>query len=188
MALRGRCACGAVRYTLAADPLIVHACHCRDCQRLTGSAFVVNLWIEADLVDALGAAPRSFRLKGGSGRPHDVFFCGRCATHLWSRYGTPGDSLFVRAGTLDDPSVVTPDVHIFARTKAPWVRLPAGVPAFRKFYRLADVWSRESLARLRRARARTRARDTSSRSSGTAASVRRTRGAPSASASGPRRR
>src|SRR5262245_14946883 len=146
--LAGGCACGAIRYAVTAPPLIVHACHCRNCQRITGSAFVVNLWIERKLVDVRGE-PRSFRLRGGSKKPHDVFFCGACGTTLWSLYHMVPNALFVRAGTLDDPSAVRPDVHIFTRTKLPWLALPPGVPAFTSFYRIAKVWSPESKARLR---------------------------------------
>jgi hypothetical protein len=149
MNLKGGCACGTIRYELTASPLIVHACHCRDCQRITGSAFVINLWIERNFVKA-GPGVKSFRLAGGSGKDHEVFFCESCGTYLWSRYqGAPGDALFVRAGTLDRPDAVTPDVHIFTRSKLPWLPLPDGVPAFKSFYRIDDVWSVESKERLR---------------------------------------
>ena len=153
MSLTGGCACGAVRYELSASPLIVHACHCRDCQRLTGSAFVINLWIEKEFVEA-NVAPKSFRLAGGSRRHHDVFFCDACGTYLWSRYQAAGNALFVRAGTLDDPRAVRPDVHIFTRSKLPWVEVPKGVPAFKTFYKIDEVWSEESRKRLGRNRAR----------------------------------
>jgi hypothetical protein len=151
MDLEGGCACGAIRYKLTGDPLIVHACHCRDCQRLTGSAFVTNIWIEKELVKATGFEPKTFRLTGGSGRFHDVFFCGACGTYLWSRYhGAPVDSLFVRAGTLDTPEAVRPDVHIFTRSKVPWLELPKEVPVFKEFYKFNEVWSERSLARIGR--------------------------------------
>ena len=151
----GGCACGAVRYELTERPLIVHACHCRDCQRVTGGAFVINLWVEARFVKATGAAPASFRLRGGSGKGHDVSFCAACGTYVWSRYHVvPGDCLFVRAGTLDDPAAVTPDVHLFTRTKVPWLALPEGARAFPGSYRIADVWPAESQERLARERAR----------------------------------
>jgi hypothetical protein len=85
-----------------------------------------------------------------------VFSCAACATAVWSRYHrAPGDSLFVRAGTLDTPDAVTPDVHIFTRSKLPWLDLPAGVPAFKSIYRIQNVWSAESRERLRRNLART---------------------------------
>lgn len=148
MDLKGRCACGAVRYKLTADPLIVHACHCRDCQRLTGSAFVINLWIEKQFVEADHALLKSYRMKGGSGQAHDVYFCGTCGTYLWSDYGAPGKSYFVRAGTLDQPEAVTPDVHIYTRSKLPWVVLPKGARAFQAFYNIKEVWPQASRERI----------------------------------------
>ena len=149
MSLQGGCACGAVRYNLAAAPLIVHACHCRDCQRITGSAFVINLWIEKRFVEAQGGELKSHRLEGGTGQPHEVFFCARCGTYLWSDYhGAPGASLFVRAGTLDNPDAVTPDVHIFTRSKLPWVILPKDARAFPTFYSIKEVWPAESRERV----------------------------------------
>ncbi len=147
----GGCACRAVRYRLTEEPLIVHACHCRDCQVLTGSAFVINLWIERRYVERSGAEPRSATLRAGSGQAHDVLFCDACSTTLWSRYhAPPGDTLFVRAGTLDDPAEVQPDVHIFTRSKLPWVALPEGARAFPAMYSdFAAVWPAERLARFR---------------------------------------
>ena len=106
MSLEGGCACGEIRYRLTAAPMIVHACHCRDCQRLTGGAFALNLWIERKFVEASGGEPVAFRVPpGSSGKPHDVFACGKCSTHLWSKYhAAPGDTVLLRAGTLDDPT------------------------------------------------------------------------------------
>jgi hypothetical protein len=150
MSREGGCVCGAVRYALTAEPMIVHACHCRDCQRVTGSAFVLNLWIEAKHVELRGAQPESHLVNGGSGNPHELYFCGTCGTYVWSDYRiVPGKCLFVRAGTLDDPSAVVPDAHIFTRSKLPWVRLPEGARAFESTYKRDEVWSPESLRRLR---------------------------------------
>ena len=147
----GGCACGAVRYKLAAPPLIVHACHCRDCQRQTGSAFVINLWIERRFVEASDAPLRSDLVTAGSGKPQEVFRCAKCGTALWSKYhAAPGDTVLLRAGTLDRPEAVKPDVHIFTRSKLPWLELPEGVPSFEAFYKLPDVWPPESMTRWQR--------------------------------------
>jgi len=151
MEREGGCACGKVRYKLIADPLIVNACHCRDCQRLTGSAFVVNIWIERRFVEADHSHLSSVVLTAGSGKPHEVFRCPDCGTALWSKYhAAPGDTLLLRAGTLDRPETIKPDVHIFTRSKVPWFDLPAGVPSFDGFYKIADFWPMESRERLRR--------------------------------------
>jgi hypothetical protein len=111
MNLEGGCSCGAIRYKLTNTPLIVHACHCRDCQRITGSGFVINIWIEKRFVEASGATPKSITLSGGTGKDHEAFFCANCGTYVWSRYAVApgGDALFVRAGrsTIPPPSSPT---------------------------------------------------------------------------------
>ena len=151
MNLEGGCACRMIRYKLTASPLIVHACHCRDCQRLTGGPFVINIWIERAFVETGDVAPKSFRLPAGSGKHHDVFFRENCGTTLWSSYQiAPGDALLVRAGTLDNAEAVTPDVHIFTRSKLPWLKLPQEVRVFDSIYKIDEVWSTESKERLRR--------------------------------------
>jgi hypothetical protein len=149
--LEGGCACGAIRYRLTNTPMIVHACHCRDCQKLTGSAFVINLWIERAFVDASGDEPIAFAVPPGpSGTLHEVFACAKCGTRLWSKYhSAPGDSVLLRAGTLDEPGAITPDVHIFTRSKVPWLELPADARVFDAYYRRSEVWPAESLARWR---------------------------------------
>jgi hypothetical protein len=148
-ALEGGCACGAVRYRLGSAAMFVHCCHCRDCQRQTGSAFVLNALIETDRVALLSGAPVAVAVPTDSGRPHEIFRCPECQTALWSDYGRRGVLRFVRVGTLDDPSALPPDVHIYTRSKLPWITLPAGVPAFEAFYDPAKLWPAESLARRR---------------------------------------
>ena len=152
MEQEGGCACGAIRYKLTAAPLIVHACHCRDCQRLSGSAFATNIWIERRFVVATGGERlRSMKVPAGSVKPQEIFRCPDCGTAIYSKYhAAPRDTLLLRAGTLDHPEAVTPDVHIFTRSKAPWLQLPAGVPAFESFYKLAEFWPEASRERLRR--------------------------------------
>jgi len=147
--LDGGCACGAVRYRLGSEPMFVHCCHCLDCQRQTGSAFVLNALIETDRVAVLSGAPAPVAVPTDSGRPHEIFRCPTCHTALWSDYGRRGVLRFVRVGTLDDPSALPPDVHIYTRTKLPWVALPAGVPAFEAYYDSAKLWPAASLARRR---------------------------------------
>ena len=145
----GGCACGAVRYRLKSKPMFINCCHCRDCQRQTGSAFVINAIIETGQIDVSSGKPQPVRVPTDSGRPHDIYRCPRCHTALWSDYGGRPKLRFVRAGTLDNPSALAPDAHIFTRSKLPWVGLPAGVPAFEVYYELDKLWSPESLARRR---------------------------------------
>ena len=148
----GGCAGGEIRYRMAADPMIVHCCHCRWCQRETGSAFVVNALIEADRVVVDKGDPESLVRPSQSGKGQTVWFCPTCRSVLWSNYAGAGPAVrFVRAGTLDDPARVTPDIHIFTESKQPWVIIPDGAKSVPEFYRFADFWPPESLARIKAA-------------------------------------
>jgi len=147
--LAGGCACGAVRYRMTSAPLFVHCCHCHDCQRQTGTAFVLNALIEADRVELQSGAVAAYAMPTDSGLPHDVFRCTGCGTAMWSEYGGRSTLRFVRVGTLDEPSRLPPDVHIYVRSKLPWVTLPADVPAFEAYYDSRKLWPAESLERRR---------------------------------------
>jgi hypothetical protein len=144
----GGCSCGAVRYRLTSDPLFVHCCHCLNCQRQTGSAFVINLLIEADRVESLAGAPQPVDVPRDDGSMQRIYRCPTCQVAVYSEYGRP-ELWFVRGGTLDDPAGVTPDVHIYTRSKLPWVTLPDGVPAFEVYYDSKALWPAASLERLR---------------------------------------
>ena len=143
----GGCACGAVRYRLTSEPLFVHCCHCLNCQRQTGSAFVINLLVEADRVEVTAGEPRPVEAPRDDGNAQRIHRCPACEVAVFSEYSRP-DVFFVRAGTLDDPASVAPDVHIYTRSKLPWVALPEGVPAFEEYYDSRTVWPAESLERL----------------------------------------
>jgi hypothetical protein len=145
--LEGGCSCETVRYRLTSDPLFVHCCHCLNCQRQTGSAFVINVLIEADRVEIATGEPESVEVPRDDDSTQEIFRCPECKVALYSRYTYPVVS-FVRAGTLDEPASVSPDVHIFTRSKLPWVVLPDGVPSFEIYYDTEALWPRESLDRL----------------------------------------
>ena len=145
----GRCGCGAVRYRLESPPMFVHCCHCRDCQRQTGSAFVLNALIETNRLTVLSGETAPHLMPTDSGRPHTVFRCTACGTAMWSEYGGAKPLRFVRVGTLEQPSALPPDVHIYTRSKLPWVALPEGVPAFEAYYDSKKLWPAASLERRR---------------------------------------
>ena len=149
----GGCTCGSVRYRMAVPPLFVHCCHCRWCQRETGSAFVINALIEADRIGLLSGELEIVNTPSESGEGQKIHRCPKCKIAVWSNYAGSGDAIyFLRVGTLDHPDKVPPDIHIFSSSKLPWVTLPADVPAVPEFYRLSDSWPAESLDRYRAAR------------------------------------
>jgi hypothetical protein len=101
----GGCTCGEVRYELTSDPLFVHCCHCRWCQRETGSAFALNAMIEADRVHLVKGKPALVNVPTLSGKGQKFARCPKCCIALWSNYAGAGDAIhFVRVGTLDPGS------------------------------------------------------------------------------------
>lgn len=155
--LTGGCACGGVRYRLAGQPIWVHCCHCTSCQRETGSAFAINAIIEADRVEVTAGSPVLVLTPSESGIGQTITRCPDCHVALWSVYGGRDALLFVRAGTLDEPGLIVPDIHIYTSSKLPWVAIPPGALAVPRFYDYGTTWPAEALERRRAAIARRRA-------------------------------
>ena len=144
----GGCTCRAVRYRMTSRPMFVHCCHCRWCQRETGTAFALNALIEADRVELLAGEPERVDTPSQSGKGQKIWRCPRCRVALWSNYSQAGDALrFVRVGTLDEPGRLPPDIHIYTASKQPWVVLPPDTPAVPEFYKAADTWPKETFER-----------------------------------------
>jgi len=147
--MEGGCTCRAVRYRMTTPPIFVHCCHCRWCQRETGTAFALNALIEADRVEILQGEPEVVNTPSLSGRGQRVTRCPACRIALWSNYGGGGDKVrIVRVGTLDDPDRCPPDIHIFTMSKQPWVVIPEGMTTVHEYYDMEKTWPKESWARL----------------------------------------
>ncbi len=144
----GGCACRRVRYRMASAPMFVNCCHCRWCQRETGTAFALNALVEADRVQVLQGEVEVVDTPSNSGKGQKISRCPTCRIALWSNYSGAGDKIrFVRVGTLDEPDRCPPDAFIFTESKQPWVVLPPGTPAFAGFYDRDALWPKKSLER-----------------------------------------
>lgn len=145
----GGCTCGQVRYRICGSPLFVHCCHCTKCQTESGSAFALNALIEADRVQTISGAAEPIMTPTESGRPQQVWRCPSCKVALWSKYAGAGDLVsFVRVGTLDNRGAIEPDLHIYTRSKLPWVCLPEKCLAVEAYYDRKAYWPEASLRRL----------------------------------------
>lgn len=146
--IEGGCDCKAVRYQLLTKPLFVHCCHCRWCQRESGAAFALNAMVEADRVVQVGIAPELVNTPSASGQGQMIARCPTCRIAVWSHYAGSGPVLtFVRVGTLDNPDLLPPDIHIFTTSKQPWVQLGPDTPAVPEYYDRDSHWPAEALAR-----------------------------------------
>jgi hypothetical protein len=152
--MRGKCYCGTVTYKMEADPIFVNCCHCRDCQTLSGSAFAVNIMIEAENIQVSSSTKPITKSDGRAGREAQdakSMHCPTCGTMLFATHSSFGDNLvFVRAGTLEEADKITPTAHFFTRSKHPWVILPEGVPAFDALPTAEDgpLWTEEAKKRI----------------------------------------
>jgi hypothetical protein len=149
-AVTGSCVCNLVRYRLLTSPLFVYACHCADCQKATGSAFGFFLNIELFNIQIISpTAPVTVsREKKNPGVRVQQVVCPRCRTELWSSSWVGPVMCDVRVGTLDFPSLMEPDLHIFVDSKLDWMRLPEGAKTTPKDYDLREYWPKSSLKRL----------------------------------------
>jgi len=148
----GGCTCRQVRYRMHRAPLFVHCCHCRWCQRETGSAFALNGLVEACEVTLLQGAVEVVDTPSNSGRGQRIARCPNCKVAVWSNYSGAKDAIhFVRIGTLDNPDAFPPDIHIFTSSKQSWVNLESGAPAVAEYYDRLEFWPAESVARYRKA-------------------------------------
>lgn len=144
----GGCDCGSIRYRLESAPLFVHCCHCRWCQRETGTAFALNAMIEAGRVTTLNGEPECVGTPSNSGKGQKIWRCPTCRIAVWSNYAGAGDVIrFVRVGTLDDPDRYPPDIHIFTSSKQPWVAIPDEHATVERYYDRKAHWPAASLER-----------------------------------------
>jgi hypothetical protein len=147
--LEGGCTCGELRYRLTRSPMIVHGCHCRWCQRETGTAFALNAMIETESVELLNGHPEMVNTPSNSGKGQKIIRCPSCRIAVWSHYAGAGELLsFIRVGTLDNPDALPPDIHIFTASKQPWVILPPETPAFEAYYQRSEQLPETVLERL----------------------------------------
>lgn len=128
--ISGGCLCGAVRYELAGDLGPAGYCHCEDCRRVSGSAFGVSVRVAAAAFRIVAGSPKSFTKSGDSGRPVTRCFCGDCGSPLYTLPPLHPDVVFIKAGSLDDPSVVRPNRQAWTRSRVSWAEIDPGIVSY----------------------------------------------------------
>jgi len=130
--LTGGCSCGAIRYEIAAFPLLLYTCNCTDCQTASGSAFALNMPVATKAFRILQGSPKAWRRPSPSGVNVASWFCDACGARLYGeREGRP-ETVNLRAGTLDDTRWLTPVAHLFTTSAQGWVQPAAGAECFER--------------------------------------------------------
>ncbi len=128
---QGGCQCGRVRYRITAEPLLLVACHCKECQRQSGSAFGMSLLVQQAGFVVEGEL-KMFERSSDSGRPLRCFFCPECGTRIYHQPTYAAGIANIKPGTLDDTAWLEPKMHTWLSSKQPWVDIPEGVPTHPK--------------------------------------------------------
>ena len=144
----GRCFCEATRFRISAEPLTLYACHCTDCQKRSGSAFGLSLWVPRAAIEVTSGEPALQVLKGADGRSRPGRSCAQCGARLWSEPEKRPTLAIVRAGTLDDTAWLRPVAHVWTRSAQPWFAIPQSVARYATqpddFSELVQLWRERS--------------------------------------------
>jgi hypothetical protein len=129
--LTGGCLCGAVRYTSTAESVRSVVCHCRDCQKFTGSAFGALAVVPMESLTINGTM-KTFISLGGSGKPAHRHFCPECGSSIAEEVANAPGAMVLNIGTLDEPKSITPTREIFCDDALPWLQTIGGMERFAK--------------------------------------------------------
>ena len=126
----GRCFCGKVQYRLNEEPLTIYACHCTDCQKRSGSAFGLSMWVNRAAIEVTHGEAALHVSTAADGSPRHGRVCANCGVRLWSEPARRPTLAVVRPGTLDDTSGLKPMAHLWTRSAQKWFVIPEGVPRY----------------------------------------------------------
>jgi hypothetical protein len=117
----GGCECGAIRYVVSGEPIVVYACHCTICQTQSGSAFGLGMRVHAKDFQLVAGEMKSFTRQAESGQIFTNSFCPDCGTRIHHHASKAPEHLSMKPGTLDDTSWLNPSHQVFTRSAQPWV-------------------------------------------------------------------
>jgi hypothetical protein len=125
--------CGAVRYESEAEPVLTAVCHCRDCQKQTSSAFSVLVVLPKDSLRTEGRALASVQTGGeDTGLTTTRRFCPQCGSAIMTEIAATPDLDWLKAGTLDDPTWLRPQMNMWCSSAQPWVSMDDAIPAYER--------------------------------------------------------
>lgn len=127
MTMTGQCLCGAVSYSIEGELQMCGVCHCKNCQRQAGSSYSVLFAVADDQIEISGDLT-TYDDHADSGNVVHRHFCGTCGSPVKTSLPTQPGMTFIKAGTLDDTSVLHPQIHFWTGSKQPWVEIDPDVP------------------------------------------------------------
>ena len=129
--IEGSCQCGGVRYRLLAEPLMVVACHCRECQKLSTSAFSITAMVRAEEVEFSGEM-RDWSRVADSGNISAAKFCPTCGNRIYHYDPAEPEKIKLKPSNLSDTHIIQPTAHVWVSEKQDWFTLPEGVAVYER--------------------------------------------------------
>ena len=136
--LDGGCACGSIRYECESKPLLLYKCHCRACQRASGSGFAALIWVASDKLQLTANHPQYYAVVADSGRQLERGFCPKCGSNVLLQPSFP-DVVFIVVSSLDDPSEFKPEQEIWTSSAQPWDLLDSNLQQFDQQFSSVDI-------------------------------------------------
>lgn len=127
--IEGACQCGGVKYRLLSAPLMVIACHCKECQKLSTSAFSITAVVAADAVEFQGEMVE-WRRTADSGNTNGAKFCPTCGNRIYHFNPDEPEKIKLKPSTLSDTSIIRPTAHVWVSEKQDWYSIPEGVAVY----------------------------------------------------------
>jgi hypothetical protein len=124
------CPCGQVKFRLNAEPVTFYACHCTDCQRRSGGALLLSMWVHRESIELLGGIPLLVSSVANDNRERKNKVCPACRVHLWAEPIDRPKLAILRPGTLEQARDFTPIAHQFVRSALPWFVFPDRVATY----------------------------------------------------------
>lgn len=124
----GTCQCGSVHYRINKPPMLTVVCHCRDCQKLSVSAFSMTMLVKRDDLEILRGELGVFDRPAASGNVARCYFCPTCSNRIYHENPDKPEVVRLKPGTLDDTDIIQPDMHVWTSSKQAWVKLPDDMP------------------------------------------------------------
>lgn len=128
--ITGGCLCGAVRYAIDGPVGAAGYCHCADCRRISGSAYGISVPVAAADFRIVQGTPKGYTKPSDAGRPVTRFFCPECGSPIYTQPPLHPDRVFVKAGSLDDPGLVTPNRQAWTASRVAWAEIDPGIESF----------------------------------------------------------
>ncbi|MBV1932396.1 MAG: GFA family protein [Porticoccaceae bacterium] len=129
--IEGSCQCGQISYQLLEPPLMVAACHCKECQKLSTSAFSITAVVKTESV-VFGGELKEWRRVADSGNKNYAKFCPSCGNRMYHFDPDNPETIKLKPSNLADTSWLEPSVHVWVSQKQAWYQVPEGVRQFDK--------------------------------------------------------